>query len=182
MRDQSCDGARIFCLENARSAEAKERRPSARRPSDQLRTRSGSITLGDLALSRDLPVVRIDMLNAIAWLAEAFGKKGYNLECAGDVARCSRAGSVIYYLTDLELVHSLSAWLAREPRWVYWSGDAGGDASGQRDCRVADQRDELLPPHAGHASLGLTQIAYIMCTGRAWGRQPAMLAGFGLPG
>ena len=48
-----------------------------------------SITLGDLALS--LPVVSIDMLDAIDWLAEAFGKEGYYLECAGDIARCSRA-------------------------------------------------------------------------------------------
>jgi hypothetical protein len=53
-----------------------------------------------------LPVVSIDVLNAIHWLAEAFGKEGYHLECAGDVARCSRAGSVIYYLANLELVHA----------------------------------------------------------------------------
>jgi hypothetical protein len=61
------------------------------RPSDQLRTQQrASITLGDLALSRDLPV-SIDMLDAIDWLAEAFGKEGYHLESAGDIARCSRA-------------------------------------------------------------------------------------------
>jgi hypothetical protein len=65
-----------------------------------------SITFGDLALSRDLPVVSIDMLNAIHWLAEAFGKEGYHLECAGDIARCSRAGTVIYDLANLEFVHA----------------------------------------------------------------------------
>jgi hypothetical protein len=79
-------------------------RSSARGPSGQLRTQQwASITLGDLALSRDLPVVSVDMLNAIDGLAEAFGKEGYHLECAGDVARCSRAGSVIYYLAILNL-------------------------------------------------------------------------------
>ena len=46
------------------------------------------------------------MLNAIDGLAEAFGKEGYHLECASDVTRCSRAGSVIYCLADLELVHA----------------------------------------------------------------------------
>jgi hypothetical protein len=77
--------------------------PEKEKPRTQQRA---SITLGDLALSRDLPVVSIDMLDAIDWLAEAFGKEGYYLECAGDIARCSRAGSVIYCLADLELVHA----------------------------------------------------------------------------
>ena len=46
------------------------------------------------------------MLNAIDGLSEAFGKEGYHLECAGDLARSSRAGTVIYYFADLEFVHA----------------------------------------------------------------------------